>query len=273
MRKFVCCFVALFAVLYATAQNKQPVKVLLLGVFHFSNPGLDVAKFKNADILSEERQKEVMQIVEQLKKISPDKVFIEGVPEEQNRLDSILDQYKKGKYTLSSNEIDQLGLRLAKDLNLPGVYPVDYRDADFPFDSLMKSATAAGQTDIIHFVQHTIDSVQTSFNDNLSKSTITQMLLRENTPGAIQLQNEFYFRMLPVGKQGNHVGSYLVSEWWRRNMIIYENILKRLDGNEKVILVIFGSGHTALLHEMMQYNSNIKLISVEDVLKEEVQKK
>jgi hypothetical protein len=168
---------------------------------------------------------------------------------------------------LSANEIDQLGLRLAKELNHPSIYPVDYRDADFPFDSLMKSVADAGQTDIINFVQHIIDSIQTSFNEALQKSTITQMLLRENTPGSIKLQNEFYFRLLPAGKQGNHVGSYLVSEWWRRNMIIYENILKRLDGNEKTILVIFGSGHTALLNQMMRYNPNIELVFAEDILK------
>jgi hypothetical protein len=96
---------------------------------------------------------------------------------------------------------------------------------------------------------------------------MTQMLLRENTPDAIRIQNEFYFRLLPAGKEGNHVGSYLVSEWWRRNMIIYENILKRLDGNEKSILVIFGSGHTALLNQMMRYNSNIQVVSAENVLK------
>lgn len=267
MRKFSCCITALLLLLSVSAQNNQPVKVLLLGVFHFDNPGLDVAKFKSADILSEQRQKEVTQIVEKLKNFSPDKIFIEGVPENQSRIDSTLDQYKKGKYTLSANEIDQLGLRLAKELKLSKVYPVDYRDAVFPFDSLMKSAAEAGQNDIINFVQHIIDTVQTSFNEALPKSTITQMLLRENTLASINLQNEFYFRLLPVGRQGNHVGSYLVSEWWRRNMIIYENILKRLDGTEKTILVIFGSGHTALLSQMMRYNSNIELISAVDVLK------
>ncbi|MEP7318636.1 MAG: DUF5694 domain-containing protein [Panacibacter sp.] len=266
MRKFFCCIASLFLLFSVSAQNKQPVKVLLLGVFHFDNPGLDVAKFASADILSEQRQKEVMQIVEKLKNFSPDKIFIEGVPENKNSIDSTLDQYKKGKYTLSANEIDQLGLRLAKELNHPAVYPVDYRDADFPFDSLMKSAADAGQTDIINFVQHIIDTVQTSFNEALQKSTITQMLLRENTPESIKLQNEFYFSLLPAGKQGNHVGSYLVSEWWRRNMIIYENILKRLDGNEKAILIMFGSGHTALLNQMMRYNANIELVNVADVL-------
>jgi len=267
MRKSLPCFVTFLWLLPASSQNDLHVKVLLLGVFHFDNPGLDVAKFNNANILSEKRQKEVMQIVEKLKKFSPDKIFIENTPNNQGKIDSIFDQYKIGKYNLSPNETDQLGLRLAKELHLSAPYGVDYRDSDFPFDSLMKSASEAGQAGIINGIQHLIDSVQTSFNNELQKSTITQMLLRENTPEGIRIQNEFYFSLLPVGKLGNHVGPYLVSEWWRRNMIIYENILKRLDGNEKSIVVIFGSGHTAILKQLMRYNPHIELVETEDVLR------
>ena len=68
-----------------------------------------------------------------------------------------------------------------------------------------------------------------------------------------------------AGKEGDHVGSYLTSESWRRNMVIYENILKRLDGKEKKILVIFGSGHTALLCELMKYNKKFELVSVRSI--------
>jgi hypothetical protein len=75
-----------------------------------------------------------------------------------------------------------------------------------------------------------------------------------------------YYEFLVTGKEGNHAGSYLSSEWWRRNMIIYENILKRLNGREEMILVIFGSGHTALLQEMMKYNRKIGIIPVDKVL-------
>src|SRR6188474_1804872 len=150
MRKSLLCFVTLLWLLHASSQNNPRVKVLLLGVFHFDNPGLDVAKFNNANILSEKRQKEVLQIVEKLKKFSPDKIFIENTPGNQGKIDSIFDQYKIGKYNLSANEIDQLGLRLVKELNLSAPYGVDYRDSDFPFDSLMKSASEAGQTGIIN---------------------------------------------------------------------------------------------------------------------------
>jgi hypothetical protein len=260
MRKLFFCCAALLTLGSVKAQNNQPVKVLLLGVFHFDNPGLDVAKFKNADILSAERQKEVLEVVNKLKTFAPDKIFIEASPESQSKIDSQLMQYKAGKFTLGSGEAQQLGFRLAKELNLSTLYGIDYRDADFPFDSLMKSAASAGQTPLIDWVTKMIDSIQTAFNAALQKSTVGEMLAWENSLQANHEGVGFYFKLLPAGKPGNHVGSYLTSEWWRRNMIIYENILKTLNGNEKKIVVIFGAGHTALLNEMMKFNSNIELV-------------
>lgn len=262
---FFSIFMSTFIVSAWTQQRH--VKVLLLGTFHFDNPGLDVAKFKDANILSPQRQKEVTEVVEALKTFAPDKIFIEATPDRQAGIDSFLRAYKAGSVQLKASEVHQLGYRLAKELNLPSVYGVDYKDAEFPFDSLMKSAAAAGQTDIISFVQSAIDTVQKSFNEALQKSTVRQMLLRENTVEGIRLQLNFYFKLLPAGRPGNHVGSYLVSEWWRRNMVIYENILKQLTDKEERILVIFGSGHTALLNEMMKFNSNIELIPVDRILK------
>lgn len=201
-----------------------------------------------------------------LKKFAPDKIFIEATPARQPQIDSTFTSYRVGKKELGASETEQLGFRLAKQLGLPTVYGVDYREAEFPFDSLIKSATEAGQTDITSFVQMTIEEVQQSFNEALQKFTIKEMLLRENSEDLMRLQHEFYFKLLPAGKSGNHIGSYLVSEWWRRNMVIYENILKQLNGNEEKIMVIFGSGHTAILNELMKFNPAIKLVSVSEVL-------
>ena len=151
----------------------------------------------------------------------PIKFFFESAPENQQKIDSQIVQYKAGKFALGANEIQQLGFRLAKDLNLPTLYGVDYRDADFPFDSLMKSANEAGQTSLLSFVQKVIDSVQTAFNEHIQKSTVSEMLVWQNSAESNFSGVDFYFRLLPAGKPGNHIGSYLTSEWWRRNMIIY----------------------------------------------------
>jgi Family of unknown function (DUF5694) len=265
--KYILYTVFMYLCLPAMTQQKKAVKVLLLGTFHFDNPGLDVAKFKDANILSPQRQQEVQEVTGLLKVFAPDKIFIEAIPAKQPQIDSSFVAYKAGKMELRATEVHQLAFRLAKELNLSTLYGVDYREAEFPFDSLMKSATEAKQTDITSFVEKTIGEVQQSFNEALQKSTIREMLLRENSEALMRLQHEFYFKLLPAGKPGNHIGSYLVSEWWRRNMVIYENILKQLNGNEEKIMVIFGSGHTAILNEIMKFNPTIELVPVADVLK------
>ena len=184
----------------------------------------------------------------------------------QPKLDSNYQKYKAGNFVLRASETHQLGYRTAKELNLPGLYAVDYNDADFPFDSLMKSAAEAKQFQLIESVKSSIDTVQYFFNESLKKHTIGQMLLEQNEPSMVDLQVGWYFNLLGAGKEGNHVGSYLTSEWWRRNMVIYENILKRLSGKEEKILVIFGAGHTAILQQLMKYNKNFELVPVSTVL-------
>ncbi|MEJ0101335.1 MAG: DUF5694 domain-containing protein [Bacteroidota bacterium] len=255
----------LFIITSAMAQQKK-TEVLLLGCFHFDNPGLDVAKFENANILSEKRQQEVREVVQKLKQFKPDKIFIESSVENQGKIDSNIMKYKAGQLTLKANEINQLGYRLAKELNLPTVYAVDYNDADFPYDSLVKSATEAKQYSLLEYMKRSIDSVQNVFNESLKKNTVREILLNQNSKGTSDFEVGAYFDFLVAGKEGNHIGSYLTSEWWRRNMIIYENILKRMTGKEEKILVIFGSGHTALLQVMMQYNKNFKLLTADSVL-------
>ena len=265
MKKILVLFSSLFLLVSAMAQQKK-TKVLLLGCFHFDNPGLDVAKFDNANILSEKRQQEVMELLAKLKQFKPDKIFVEAPVNYQATLDSNIMKYKAGQLTLHANETHQLGYRLAKELNLPTLYAVDYNESAFPYDSLVKSAMEAKQMNLLGYMKNTIDSIQNDFNETLKKKTISEILLKQNSTAMNDAGVGIYFDFLIAGKEGNHVGSYLTSEWWRRNMIIYENILKRMTGKEERILVIFGQGHTALLDLMMKYNRNIELVPLSSVL-------
>jgi hypothetical protein len=256
-----CLLLAITAI-----SQQQKTKVLLLGCFHFDNPGLDVAKFENADILSAKRQLEVRQLLNSLEQFKPDKIFVEVPVEMQGKLDSNLLKYKNGQFALRATETHQLGYRLAKELHLPTLYAVDYNGADFPFDSLVNSATAAKQFSLLGYMKTSIDSIQQQFNESLKKNTVREILLNQNSKPMVDFEVGSYFDFLVAGIEGNHVGSYLTSEWWRRNMIIYENILKRMSGKEERILVIFGSGHTALLQQMMQYNKHFELVPAASVL-------
>jgi len=186
MRKiFLFCSISAFLAVSAMAQEPK-TKVLLMGCFHFDNPGLDVAKFENANILSEKRQKEVLEIVELLKQFKPDKIFVEVPVELQGRLDSNVSKYKSGQFTLRGTETHQLGCRLAKELN-SSLYAVDYRDAQFPFDSLVRSATEAKQFNLLGYMKRSIDSIQNDFNESLKKNTIREILLNQNTDAVAEL--------------------------------------------------------------------------------------
>jgi len=260
MKKFLLVLGSFLFMLISTMAQQKKTKVLLLGCFHFDNPGLDVAKFDNANIMSEKRQQEVMELLAKLKQFKPDKIFVEAPVNYQGKLDSNIMKYKAGQFTLQANEIHQIGYRLAKELNLPTLYAVDYQDADFPYDSLVKSAMEAKQMDLLGYMKKSIDSIQNAFNETLKTKSISEILLQQNSRTMNDLGVGFYFEFLIAGKEGNHVGSYLTSEWWRRNMIIYENILKRMTGKEDRILVIFGQGHTALLDAMMKYNKHFQIV-------------
>ncbi len=266
MRKNLIFLSGFLFLMFSAIGQQQKTEVLLLGCFHFDNPGLDVAKFEDANILSEKRQTEVQEVLKKLIAFKPDKIFVEAPVTYQGKLDSNITKYKAGQLMLKASETQQLGYRLVKELNLPTLYAVDYNSADFPFDSLVKSATEAKQFNLLGYIKQSIDSIEKAFNESLKKNTVREILLNQNS----QVNNDFlvgtYFDFLIAGKEGNHIGSYLTSEWWRRNMIIYENILKRLTGKEERILVIFGAGHTALLEVMMKYNKNLELVPVSSVL-------
>lgn len=265
MKQFGFLLFLLSLFVQALAQNKT--EVLLLGTFHFDNPGLDVAQFQNADVLSPKRQQEISEVISLLKAYRPTKIFVERTPGAQPGIDSGVQQYKTGRTALQANEIFQIGYRLAKELDLPTVYAVDYRDAQFPYDSLVREATKAGQLPLLNFMKQMIDSVEKDFNASLKTKTIKELLLQQNEEQTRDLQVGMYYSLLPAGDKNNQVGAFLVSEWWRRNMVIYSNILKRLEPGDERILVVFGSGHTALLHEMMKYNPRLEMVPAAQVLR------
>ncbi|GAB3232276.1 hypothetical protein GCM10027346_19400 [Hymenobacter seoulensis] len=58
------------------AQTK-PADLLLIGTFHFDNPGLDISKINTLDVLSPKVQTELETISGRIAAFQPDKVFVE----------------------------------------------------------------------------------------------------------------------------------------------------------------------------------------------------
>ncbi len=130
------------------AEKPEPpaarAQVLVLGVYHMSNPGRDIFNMKADDVLAPKRQAEIAQLIEVLKSFQPTKIAIEA-DMWSKRVGQQYSDYLAGKYTLSRNENDQIGYRLARELGHKTVYPVD-ADGEFPFPRIVNYAKASGRS-------------------------------------------------------------------------------------------------------------------------------
>lgn len=237
-------------------QQTKPV-VMILGTYHMGNPGLDLNNVKSDDVRSEKRQKEIAELIAILKKFKPTKIAVEFTPDEAKYL-ARYSQYLDGKYELAANEIDQIGFRLAKEMNHKQIYPID-RKGNFDFDKVVASAKANGQEAQVNRMMDFGKSETTRMQEMTKTATVTEMLRYMNDPSKIEEMHKPYLAMLRVGSEQDYAGVDLVRDWYERNMKIYSNIARLADSPNERILVIIGAGHAKLLQQFISESGDFDL--------------
>src|ERR1041385_1537551 len=117
------------------------VQVMLLGPYHFANPGKDVVKQDLDDVLQPRRQKEVEDLAQRLASWKPDKVAVEWPWSFTDSTAAKYARYRAGTLAPSRNEVVQLGFRIAASLGQPAVYPID-DDSFLNFNDSLKALDA-----------------------------------------------------------------------------------------------------------------------------------
>ena len=261
MKKFLP-LVALTLVIRPALSQQPPAaparaEVLVLGVYHMANPGRDIFNTQADDVLAPKRQREIAQLIDVLKKFRPTKIAVESDVFSQ-RAGREYSDYLAGKYTLSRNEIDQIGYRLAKELGHKTVYPVDV-DGEFPFQRIVDYAKASGRSKELDAMMGEIGVMVKAQNDYLASHTVLETLLYMNSDGKVTADVGFYYRQAHFGEPGDWAGADLVSDWFRRNMRIYSNVMRLADSPTEHVLVIYGAGHLGWLQHEFASDPDIRL--------------
>lgn len=236
---------------------------MVLGTYHFANPGLDVVKTEVADVLSPEKQAEIREVVEALARFRPTRIAVEAPPAAAPRLDSLYRAYRVGAHELSRNETQQLGFRLAARFDHPRVYPIDH-PGEFPFSAVMEYAQTHDPA-LVQGIQGAIADITAAENRRQRDLSIGQNLRVRNEPKKLAEDHGFYLRIPRVGAGDTYVGADLVSKWYERNIHIFSN-LQRIAGPGDRILVIIGSGHSPILRELITYAPGMVLVEARDYL-------
>jgi hypothetical protein len=253
----------------AAAQKPEPptagAQVLVLGVYHMSNPGHDIFNMQADDVLAPKRQAEIAQLIEVLKGFHPTKIAIEA-DIWSKRVGREYSDYLAGKYTLSRNEIDQIGYRLAKELGHKTVYPVDV-DGEFPFQRIVDYAKASGRSKELDALMGEIGGKVKAQNQYLASHTVLETLLYMNADDKVAEDVGSYYRDAHFGEPGDWAGADLVSDWFRRNMRIYSNIAQLVDSPNERVLVIFGAGHLGWLQHDFASDPSFRLRKLAEFVK------
>ncbi len=264
--RFLCLLaLALGAVLPAAAQpppaekSAEPARaeVLVLGTYHMANPGRDIFNMQADDVLAPKRQAEIAEVVAALKRFNPTKVAVEADVGD-DRIPKRYADYLAGTYELTRNETEQIGFRLAKELGHKTVYPVDV-EGDFPFQRLANFAKASGRSPELDAMMGEVGGIVEAQGAYLASHTILETLLYMNADDKVAADVGFYYRLAHFGEPGDWAGADLVSEWFRRNMRIYTNVVQLADSPNERLLVVFGAGHLGWLQQDFASNPNLRL--------------
>lgn len=253
--------------------------VLLLGVFHFAGEQVDANTTPNElriDMLSAERQQQVKRLVDDLAKFKPTKIVFEAQPKYQVKYDSLYQAYLNGKLvanpTFMANETVQIGFRLAKQLGLKTLYPVDAQAFRFqlsPKDSVLTFEKYKNQMDTSYAYWEKRYDEESAYDDTLAYKSTTQQYLRFlNSP---EMQARAIGRWLITTKRGSNLepigADGFITRYFNRNVRIYSNIQRVVDRKDERILVIYGATHMYFLKTLFAASPEFKLEDVGKYLK------
>ena len=83
-----------------TEQMSKKPTIMILGSTHLANPGMDAFNTKMDDVLAPKRQREIEQLVAQLKAFRPTKVAIEADERFDAKINANYHSYLEGTYEL-----------------------------------------------------------------------------------------------------------------------------------------------------------------------------
>lgn len=158
-----------------------------------------------------------------------------------------LDLYGQTGQVYSNDEIVQLGFRIAKKLQHPRLYAVD-EDLEMS-DELMDKISS----------QLSPDSYIQRINALLENTDTFEEQIRILNKKEYRLIDHNFFLAMNKANVGNYEGTQLMVQWYDRNLRLYSNIQNLAKDGERIMLII-GSSHLQILHELAKADENINLI-------------
>lgn len=255
-----CLCFFLLAIPAAAQDDAPPARVMILGTYHFANPGADEVNIEADNVLSPTRQSQIEAVLNSLSRFEPTKVAVEDPPAHGSvlsRADSLYQAYTNGAHELTRSETQQIGFRLAERSGHDQLYPVDH-EGTFPFEAVMSYA-AQHDTAFVQYFQRWREAAQSTQDSLQQNATVPEILRSLNGPKFLSETEALYVRTASVGDATNYVGADLTTAWHERNLRIFANLARVAEPGDRIV-VVFGAGHAPMLRRLVEASPQMELV-------------
>ena len=268
------CLPLLAATAPLLAQSPSPTpasaEIMILGTYHFGNPGLDLHNMKAENVLTPERQQELDDIAARLAKFKPTKIAVEALSDRPDYSSQKYTEFTPEKLTTNPDERVQIAYRLAHRLGQKTVYAIDEQSDTidyFPFDKVQAYAKAHQQTAALDRMQDKVEK-KVKAEEAAQKTTPIRLLLAQmNEPAQVRADHdEFYNGLLAFGDQKEQPGADLNAAWYLRNAKIFAKLTQIAQPGDRV-LVVFGAGHAFWLRHFAEQTPGFSLAESKEFLR------
>ncbi len=274
MRNLILILSFLFIIgISCNAQDQKPV-ISVLGMIHLHNPGADAVNMDMGNIYSNKRQTELKELLDLIVTFKPTKIAVEKSLGDtlwskvyyKKYLDNMLEKEieEKDKWALPS-ELVQISYPLAKKLGHDRVYPIDAH-TEFELDSVIAYAKQHNQNAQVEEFQKLISSMQ-KHTETVSKGSILDIIKFANSEDFDKNYNQIFYlkHLISFGKEGNYIGTDVVSKWYFRNLKIFTNLSRIVTPKDRV-LVIYGAGHKDILVDLIKDRVDWEYFDINQIL-------
>lgn len=243
------CLLGIATIAPAATPDVAPARVMVMGMFHFANPGRDMVKTRVIDVMAPDNQRYLDGLAERIAAFKPTRVLAECSPAEQGTYDERFHDYVAGRYVLPSNETYQIGFRVAKRAGLHGVTCFDEQEIGWnaqPMFDYMDKHDAQARQDI----EATFKTLSSQMDGEQATLSLVELLKLVSDPARDALNKGLYIRTNAVGAGDGFAGADASASWWHRNFRMYANVQKAAVPGSRVV-VLAGQGHAAILKDLL----------------------
>lgn len=249
----------------------EPVQVMILGTYHFDNPGQDLHNARIDSVLTPDKQRQLEAVSEGLARFRPTAVAVERVASDQSTmLDQRYPDFTPATLLTNADERVQIGYRLAHRLGLTRVYAIDEQEGDgeptyFPYEAVFDWAKANGRAADLEAMNQTIAVRVADLEQRQRTQAVGPILAFMNGPEPAAEDKAFHYALMTFGGGDAQPGAVLNGRWFTRNTEIFARLMQAAKPGDRIV-VVYGAGHSFWLRELVQNTPGFRLVEPDDYL-------